>query len=86
MGQVNVVAMTTPQVEREAALAAYRAACLEFDEAQLQGDPDLAAPGVSEADSGAAEAAFDRLRRANQARQDALDSLWVAWRNRPDFA
>jgi hypothetical protein len=74
----------TPQQERDLALAEYRSACVEFDEAQLQWDPYLDANGASELDPDGAEAAFDRLRRANQTRQDALDSLWVAWRNRPD--
>jgi hypothetical protein len=78
--------VTTPQEERDAALAAYKSACGEFEVAQEQWDPYLAATGVAEADPVAAEAAFDRLKRANQARQDALDSLWVAWRNRPDSA
>ncbi len=63
---------------------AYRAACAEFEEAREQWDPFLATDGVVDVDSMAAEAAFDRLRRANQAKQDALDVLWVAWRNRPD--
>ena len=69
----------TPEQERAASLAAYRAASAEFDAAQLQWDPFLADAG---ADPAAAEAAFDRLSKANLARQDALDSLWVAWRNR----
>lgn len=76
--------MTTPQEERDAALAAYRAARDEFDSAQEQWDPFLVTSGVTEADSAAAELAFDRLTKANQARQDALDSVWLAWRNRPD--
>ena len=51
-----------------------------------QWDPFLAATGDIDTDSTAAEAAFDRLRTAHQAKQDALDSLWLAWRNRPDPA
>jgi hypothetical protein len=74
--------VTTLQQEREAALAAYKAACEEFKDAEQQWDPYLAA--ATEADSAAAAAAFDRLSNANLARQDALDSLWLAWRNRPD--
>ena len=76
--------VTTIQEERAAALAAYRAACEEFERAQEQWDPFLAAVDAVETDAAGAEAAFDRLRQANQARQDALDSLWLAWRNRPD--
>lgn len=76
--------MTTPEQERVAAFAAYRAACDEFEKAQQQWDPFLAVVDGAEADHAAAEAAFVRLRKANQARQDALDSLWLAWRNRPD--
>jgi hypothetical protein len=76
--------VTTLQQERDAALAAYRSACEEFSAAQEQWDPYLVAGGESEADLLGAEAAFDRLTEANQARQDALDSLWLAWRNRPD--
>jgi hypothetical protein len=74
--------VTTLRQEREAALAAYKAACEEFKEAQEQWDPYLVV--MTEADSAAATAAFDRLSNANLARQDALDSLWLAWRNRPD--
>jgi hypothetical protein len=74
----------TTHEEREAALAAYRAACDEFAAAQEQWDPFLATTAVIETDSVGAEAAFNRLKMASQARQDALDSLWVAWRNRPD--
>jgi hypothetical protein len=77
--------VSSPQQEREAALAAYRAACAEFADAEVHWDPYLAS-NVDDADADAAEAAFDRLRKANQARQDALDTLWVAWRNRPDPA
>jgi hypothetical protein len=76
----------TVQQERDAALAAYRSASAEFEAAQEQWDPFLATTGDIETDSAAAEAAFDRLRRAHQVRQDALDSLWLAWRNRPDSA
>jgi hypothetical protein len=76
----------TPQEERDAALAAYRAAITEFDLAQGEWDPFLAAADLADTDPAAAEAAFDRLSRANQTRQDALDTLWVAWRNRPDSA
>lgn len=74
----------TPQEERDAALAAYRAASAEFDAAEAQWDPFVAPTG--DTDPTAAERAFSRLRRAYLARQDALDSLWVAWRNRPDPA
>ena len=66
------------------ALAAYRAACEEFDRAQEHWDPFLSVRDGIEHDSVAAEAAFERLRAANQARQDALDTVWLAWRNRPD--
>jgi hypothetical protein len=78
--------VTTPQQERETALAAYRSACAEFDEAQAQWDSFLATSQLTDAESQAAEAAFERLRNANQTRQDAVDSLWVAWRNRPSPA
>ncbi|MCW2526178.1 MAG: hypothetical protein JWM76_1038 [Pseudonocardiales bacterium] len=74
----------TLQQERDAALAAYRSACEEFAEAQAQWDPYLAAVSEIEAGSAGAEAAFERLRNANYERQEALDSLWLAWRNRPD--
>jgi hypothetical protein len=74
--------VSTPQEERDLALAEYRSACVEFEEALERWDPFVA--GESETDPAGAEAAFDRLTKANQARQDALDSLWVAWRNRPD--
>jgi hypothetical protein len=76
--------VTTPQEERAAALAAYRAASEEFERAQEQWYQVLAVADPAEADSAAAESAFDRLSKANQARQDAVDSLWLAWRNRPD--
>ena len=76
----------TPQEERDEALAAYRAAIVEFDLAQAEWDPFLAAADLADTDPAAAEAAFDRLSRANQARQDALDTVWVAWRNRPESA
>jgi hypothetical protein len=76
--------VATVQEERETALAAYRSACVEFEQAQESWDPFLAVVDAAEMDSAAAEAAFERLRQANQARQDALDSLWLAWRNRPD--
>jgi hypothetical protein len=79
LGQVN-----TPQEERDAALVAYRSACREFEEAQEQWDPYLVAVSEVDADAVGAEAAFNRLRTANQVKQDALDTLWVAWRNRPD--
>lgn len=78
--------MTTPQEERDAALAAYRSASAEFEAAQQEWDPFLAPTATYDSDPGAAEAAFDRLKRANQAKQDALDSLWVAWRNRPELS
>ena len=74
----------TPQEERDAALAAYRSACEEFDQAQEQWDPYLVVMSEADADPVAAEAAFERLRTANQTKQDALDTLWLAWRNRPD--
>lgn len=74
----------TVQEERDAALAAYRSASEEFRLAEEQWYPYLAAGSETEADSVAAEAAFDRLRTANQARQDAVDALWLAFRNRPD--
>ena len=73
----------TLQQERDAALATYRAACQDFEQAQEQWDPYLASVSEVDADPVGAEAAFDRLRAANQAKQDALDSLWLAWRNRP---
>lgn len=73
--------VATAQEERDAALAAYRVACAEFDHAQQLWDPFLA---VVDTDPAEADAAFERLRQANQARQDALDTLWVAWRNRAD--
>lgn len=78
--------MTTLQEERAAAIAAYRAACADFEAAQEQWDPYVASVEPTHTDAVAAEAAFERLRKANQARQDALDSLWLAWRNRPDPA
>jgi hypothetical protein len=74
--------VTTPDEEREAARVAYLRARDEFDAAQEQWDPFLATTGVIETDDAAAEAAFNRLKTANQARQDALDALWLAWRNR----
>lgn len=74
----------TLQQERDAALAAYRSACTEFEAAQEQWDAYLAPVTGIEAHATGAEAAFDRLKQANQARQDALDSLWLAWRNRPE--
>ena len=74
----------TLQQERDAALAAYRSACEEFRHAQEQWDPYLAAVNEIEADSVGAAAAFDRLKAANEKKQDALDSVWLAWRNRPD--
>jgi hypothetical protein len=76
--------MATHQEERAAALAAYRAACEEFEQAQALWDPFLAVVDAIEVDSSAAAAAFDRLSSANQSRQDALDVLWLAWRNRPE--
>jgi hypothetical protein len=78
--------VTSLQEERDLALAAYRSACVEFDEAQQEWDSHLAATGVIEADPMPSAAAFDRLKAAYQAKQDALDSLWLAWRNRPDLA
>jgi hypothetical protein len=78
--------VVTPQEERDSALAAYRSAQAEFEAAQEQWDPFLVVGGAAEADPSAAEAAFDRLARANKARQDAVDSLWLAWRNRPEPA
>jgi hypothetical protein len=76
--------VSSPQEERDAALAAYKSACAEFDDAQEHWYPYLAMADVADTDAVAAEAAFDRLAKANNARQDALDTLWVAWRNRPD--
>jgi hypothetical protein len=76
----------TPSEEREAARAAYLSARDEFEAAQQAWDPFLATTGVTETDPNAAEAAFNRLKTANDVRQDALDSLWVAWRNRPETA
>jgi TnpA family transposase len=76
--------VTSVQQERAAALAAYRSACAEYDEASEQWDQFLEPTGSADTDQLAAEAAFDRLKRANDARQDALDTLWVAWRNRPE--
>jgi hypothetical protein len=78
--------VVTPQEERDSALAAYRSAQAEFEAAQEQWDPFLDFSAEIEPDSRAAEAAFDRLAKANQARQDAVDALWLAWRNRPDQA
>jgi hypothetical protein len=78
--------VTTPQEERDAALTAYRSASAEFEAAQAAWDPFLAPTATYDSDPVAAEAAFDRLKRANQAKQDALDSLWVAWRNRPELS
>jgi hypothetical protein len=78
--------VSTPQEERDAALVAYRSACAEFEQAQEHWDSFLARPELTETESVAADAAFDRLKQANQARQDALDWLWVAWRNRPELA
>jgi hypothetical protein len=78
--------VTTPEEERAAALAAYKSARDEFDAAQDEWERYLATTGVIETDPIAAEVAFDRLKRANQARDDAVDFLWVAWRNRPDPA
>jgi hypothetical protein len=78
--------VATIQQERDAALLAYRAASAEYEAAQVEWDPYLAATGDIDTDSTAAEAAFDRLRTAHQAKQDALDSLWLAWRNRPASA
>jgi hypothetical protein len=74
----------TPQEEREAAMAAYRAARIEFEAAQDQWDAYLATAAKIDGDSTEAGAAFERLKNANGARQDAVDSLWLAWRNRPD--
>jgi hypothetical protein len=78
--------VTTPEAERAEALAAYKSARDEFDAAQAQWEDHLATTGATETDPMGAEAAFDRLTMANQARQDALDLLWLAWRNRPDPA
>lgn len=73
----------TPQEERDAAMAAYNAARIEFEAAQEQWDAYLAS--TAKIDSATeAGAAFERLKNANEARQDAVDSLWLAWRNRPD--
>jgi hypothetical protein len=80
----NLIDVFTLQQERDAALARYKSACEEFAEAQEQWDPYLAPASETEVDPVGAETAFDRLRAANQAKQDALDSLWLAWRNRPE--
>jgi hypothetical protein len=74
----------TPQEERDAAMAAYNAARTEFEAAQEQWDAHLAATDRIESDASEAGAAFERLKKANEARQDAVDSLWLAWRNRPE--
>jgi hypothetical protein len=74
----------TPEEERAAALAAYKSAREEFEAAQEQWERYLATPG--ETDPIASDVAFERLKSANQARDDALDLLWVAWRNRPEPA
>jgi hypothetical protein len=74
----------TPQEERDAAMTAYNAARIEFEAAQEQWDACLATTDRIESDSTEAGAAFERLKKANEARQDAVDSLWLAWRNRPD--
>lgn len=72
----------TPQQERDAAMIAYHAARADFEAAQQQWDYYLAATDRIESDSSEAGAAFERLKRANEACQDAVDSLWLAWRNR----
>jgi hypothetical protein len=77
--------VTSLQEERDLALAAYRGACVEFEQAQQEWDSHLATTGEIE-DPTPSAAAFDRLKEAYQAKQDALDSLWLAWRNRPDLA
>lgn len=74
----------TPEQERAAALAAYKRARDEFDAAQDQWERHLDASAVIDIDPIGAEASFDRLKAANQGRDDALDFLWVAWRNRPE--
>lgn len=74
----------TPEEERATALAAYKRARDEFDAAQEQWERYLHASEVIELDPIDAEASFDRLKAANQGRDDALDLLWIAWRNRPD--
>jgi hypothetical protein len=76
----------TPEEERAAALAAYQHARDEFDAAQDQWERHLDASEVVALDPTAAEASFDRFQAANQGRDDALDLLWVAWRNRPNPA
>ena len=65
-------------------MTAYNAARIEFEAAQEQWDAYLAPTNGSESDSADGDAAFDRLKNAHEARQDAVDSLWLAWRNRPD--
>jgi hypothetical protein len=60
--------VTTLEQERALALAAYRAACAEFECAQQQWDPFLAVVDAGDGNPAAAEAAFGRLRNANQAR------------------
>ena len=65
-------------------MTAYETARAEYESAQEQWDLYLATTDSIESDSTAAGAAFERLKRANEARQDAVDSLWLAWRNRPE--
>ena len=74
----------TAQEERAAAMATYEAARTEFESAQEQWDRYLATTELIDSDSTAAGTAFERLKKANEARQDAVDSLWLAWRNRPE--
>jgi hypothetical protein len=76
--------VTTPEEERAAALAAYKSARDEFDAAQEQWEQYLDVTGANEIDPIVGGVAFDRLKSANQARDDALDFLWIAWRNRPE--
>jgi hypothetical protein len=80
----SLAEVMTPQEERDAAMAAYNAARVEFETAQEQWDAYLATTAMIDGDSTEAGAAFERLKNANEARQDAVDSLWLAWRNRPD--
>lgn len=74
----------TPEEERAAALAAYQSARVEFDAAQEQWERYLDPSAVIELDPIVIEQSFERFRAANQGRDDALDSLWLAWRNRPE--
>ena len=80
----GLIEVMTPQEERDAAMAAYNAARIEFEAAQEQWDTYLAGTATINGNRTEAGVAFERLKNANEARQDAVDSLWLAWRNRPD--